>query len=160
MSDKWLRSTWAWPAVLALTTLLVPALLSAGVAPGLGPVTATVESKPETLNILGNGTFAVVIELPTPQGAMMIDPGTVAITRVGGELVEPVRPVAKPPILGDSDEDGIADMKFQFRRCDLRDVLPAPVGSGRSFLQMTISGQLTDGTLFEGTETVKLIYRQ
>jgi len=141
-------------AIMALLPGVALGLLDTGGLPGTEPT--KVEMMPKSLNLRGKGKFTVFIEPGTPQGAAQINPGTVAITAVEGQPVLPVWPVGRP-ILGDCDENGITDLKLKFSRADLEAVLPPSVNLGRQPVELTIGGQLRDGTPFEGTQTVKIV---
>jgi hypothetical protein len=78
-------------AMLALLPTVAAAWLDIGVVPGSEPT--RVEMMPKSLNLRGQGKFTVLIEPGTPQGAMQINPGTVAIAAdepITLGLVEPL----------------------------------------------------------------------
>ena len=57
-----------------------------------------------------------------------------------------------PTEVGDYDGDGIADLMVKFDRADTHTTLE--VGD---VVPISVAGQLSDGTAFEGTETVRVI---
>lgn len=59
---------------------------------------------------------------------------------------------SKPAAIGDYDEDGISDLMVKFDRQALLDLLDP----GDS-VSLTVSGSLTDGMPFEGSETIRII---
>lgn len=82
-----------------------------------------------------------------------IDIYTVGITEIGGlGLTEPI--MAKPLSwsLGDHDNDGIKDLLVKFRRVQVA----AAIG-GPAEVILKVAGQLSDGTLFEGTDSIRTL---
>ncbi|GAI04166.1 unnamed protein product, partial [marine sediment metagenome] len=55
-----------------------------------------------------------------------------------------------PPLL--HDEDGITDLMVKFDRTSVQELLE--VGDE---VEIVITGELTDGTSFEGTDTIRVI---
>jgi len=60
--------------------------------------------------------------------------------------------LAYPTDVGDYDSDGVSDLMVKFDRSDVQDVLEPG-----NEVEVTVSGQLTDGTSFEGTDTIRVI---
>ncbi len=58
----------------------------------------------------------------------------------------------KPTEIGDYDHDGIPDLMVKFDRQAVINILP--IGDS---VEIIISGRLTDGTPFEGTDTIRVI---
>ncbi len=54
--------------------------------------------------------------------------------------------------IGDYDVDGVPDLMVKFDRSDVQATLE-PVDE----VEVTVSGQLTDGTTFEGSDTIRVI---
>jgi hypothetical protein len=111
-------------------------------------IPATVDFDPDTLNLKSKGTWVTVyIELPVGHGydVSMINMTTVTLN--GQVYAE-----AKPFAFGDYDSDGIPDLMVKFNRAAVQAILQ--VGDQ---VEVTISGKLTDGTLFEGKDTIQVI---
>ncbi len=99
------------------------------------PIIARVYIKPETLNLYSNGKFIAFIELPEDFDVADID-----ITTIECEGAKAI-------------EGWVADDKLivEFNTQDLVDV-----STGNKVL-LTITGKLSDGTSFEGFDTIRVI---
>jgi len=110
----------------------------------VGSVNVTIASavridiKPETLNLNSKGVFTAFIELPEEFDAEDIDMSTVACAGAP----------AQKSMLAD---DGRLLIKFD---CEALD--PEKVSAGDA-VKLTVTGKLTDGTLFAGSDTVRVI---
>ena len=67
-------------------------------------------------------------------------------------LAEPLYAELKPTSIGDHDSDGIPDLMVKFKRKNLIDVLTP------GNRQITLSGELTDGNTFQGSDTIRVIH--
>ncbi|MFX1574986.1 MAG: hypothetical protein ACFFB0_19790 [Promethearchaeota archaeon] len=110
-------------------------------------VYATVDFNPNTLNQKSKGKWITVyIELPEGSDVDDID-----ITSI---LLNEICPIAdsSPSGIGDYDEDGIPDLMVKFDR-------QAVIGlfNPGENVEIMISGELNDGTPFEGTDTIRVI---
>jgi hypothetical protein len=99
---------------------------------------ASVRIEPETLNLNASGVFTVFITLPEGYDVADIDVNTVECEGA---------PALSATI--SATDNGTLVVKFD--RADLRDDLPA------GEVEMTVTGKLTDGTRFEGSDTVRVI---
>ena len=107
-------------------------------------VTATVDIKPDTLNLKSKGKWVTVyIELPTGYDVGDIDVSTV-------KLEGTVSPEPKPTELGDYDTDGIADLMVKFDRA----AVATAVEVGEE-TELVVSGEVA-GTPFEGSDTIRV----
>jgi hypothetical protein len=107
---------------------------------------ATIDFNPDTLNLKSKGKVVTVyIELPEGYDAEEIDISTVMLNGI-------VPAWAHPTDVGDYDSDGVSDLMVKFDRSDVQNVL-APGNE----VEVTVSGQLTDGTSFEGADTIRVI---
>ena len=62
-----------------------------------------------------------------------------------------------PTEIGDYDDDGIPDLMVKFNRTMVSDfILSKGITYGN--VTLTISGNLTDGTPFEGTDVIKVLF--
>jgi len=112
-------------------------------------VEATVDFDPDTLNLKSKGKVVTVyIELPEGYDVEEIDISTVMLNGI-------VPAWAHPTDVGDYDSDGVSDLMVKFDRSDVQDVLEPG-----NEVEVTVSGQLTDGTTFEGTDTIRVIEKE
>jgi len=111
-------------------------------------IPGTVDFEPDTLNLKSKGLWATVyIQFPVGHGydVSMID---LASVWLNGE----VHAEAQPVKLGDRDGDGVLDLMVKFNLATVRTILR--VGDE---VEVTISGKLVDGRLFEGKDTIRVI---
>jgi len=109
-------------------------------------IEATVDVDPDTLNLKSKGRWITCyIELPEGYNVDDIDVSTIMLNdQVPAEL--------HPTEIGDYDADGIADLMVKFGRSAVQAILE--VGDA---VEITVTGELTDGTLFEGNDTIRVI---
>lgn len=117
-------------------------------------VGAAVDINPNTLNRKSKGKWVTAhIELPEGFDVEEIDINTVAIVAVDEvTLDEPLYAELKPTSIGDYDSDGIPDLMVKFDRKNLINALTP----GDRLI--TLSGELTDGNMFQGSDTIKVIH--
>jgi len=109
-------------------------------------VEAAVDFDPDTLNLKSKGKVVTVyIELPEGYDVEKTDISTVMLNGI-------VPALAHPTEIGDYDGDGITDLMVKFDRSDVQDVLEPG-----NEVEIELSGELTDGTLFEGTDMIRVI---
>ena len=113
---------------------------------------AKVSIVPNTFNLKSSGKWITChIELPAGCNAADIDVGTVKISEVDGNVVN-IPAELKSAKIGKRNKDGISDLKVKFNRSDVGDfLLPADE------VELTITGNLTYGTPFEGIGTIRVI---
>lgn len=109
-------------------------------------ISATIDIDPDTLNIKSQGKWITAyIELPERYEVGKIDVSTIKLdNKVEAEL--------NPSSIGDYDEDGILDLMVKFDRNEVSDILEV----GKK-VEISISGEMEDGTSFEGTDKIKVI---
>ena len=101
---------------------------------------------PDTLNIKSKGRVVTVyIELPVGYDVNEIDISSITLNGA-------IQVLNRPTEVGDQDSDSIPDLMVKFDRSDVQDVLDPG-----DEVEVTVSGQLTDGTSFEGTDTIRVI---
>jgi len=111
-------------------------------------IPATVDFNPDTLNLKSKGNWVTVyIELPVGHG---YDVSMINLTTV--MLNGQVYAEAKPFAIGDYDSDGIPDLMVKFNRAAVQAILQVD-----DQVEITISGKLTDGRVFEGKDTIQVI---
>lgn len=120
-----------------------------GAAPDMGAyetedtIAAQVNISANTINVKSKGNYITCyIELPD-DNAGNIDVSTV--------VLESVSALASPVELGDSNNNGVADLMVKFDRSSVHALLTQ---DGETSL--TITGSLTDGTGFEGSDVVNV----
>ena len=121
-----------YPPAATLTILAVPEF-------------TTIDIEPDTLNLKSKGKWITAyIELPDGYDVNNIDVSTVM-------LEDQVQTEARPTEIGDYDNDDIADLMVKFDRQKLISLLE--VGDA----ELTVAGELCDGTPFEGSDTIRVI---
>jgi len=129
---------------------------------GLGNVNVTANPRPTTtasisicptrLNLRSRGRWITVrIELPEGYDVSDIDISTV---KLNGEIQAELHPTE----IGDYDSDGIPDLMVKFNRAALTSHVYHTLGIRHENVTLTITGQLTDGTPFEGSDTVEVMF--
>lgn len=130
-------STW-----LVITSIVMPAFI---------------DIDPDTLNLESNGEWLTAyIELPEGYDVSDINVSTI-------NLIDsiPVDTTA-PATIGDYDGDGISDLMVKFNRSAVivylgtEDVTEDETGTDY-YEESTITGELADGTPFEGSDTIRVI---
>ena len=121
---------WNW-MIRAIETSIVPLVI---------------DFDPNTLNLKSKGKVVTVyIELPEGYDVEEIDISTVMLNGMVPALTHPIE-------IDDYDSDGVPDMMVKFDRSDVQSILEP----GHEF-ELVLSGRLTDGTPFEGTDTIRVI---
>ena len=109
-------------------------------------IPATVDFDPDTLNKESKGKWVTVYtELPAGYNVTHINVSTMLLN-------ETVPAELHPTEIGDYDSDGIPDLMVKFDRQAIIDILP--VGDA---VNITITGELYDGTPFEGSDVIRVI---
>ena len=107
----------------------------------------TIDIDPDTLNLKSKGKWVTAyIELPDGYDVADIDVGTVTL-----EATIPAED--HPTEIGDYDNDGVPDLMVKFDRQALIEYLDGTTGE----VTLTVSGELSDGTSFEGSDTITVI---
>lgn len=139
VSILWIASSWYWyPGAVTEISSHVDNVL-------LLPIPATVDLDPDILNLKSRGKWITCyIELPEGYDVADIDVDTVYLETVPADIT-----LAE---IGDYDLDGIPDLMVKFDRTAVAALLsPADV------VELTVTGELVDGTPFEGTDTIRVI---
>jgi len=69
-----------------------------------------------------------------------------------------------PTQVGDYDGDGVPDLMVKFNRAEVVDYIFANVNvtelkqSKRMNVVLTVAGKLNDGTTFQGSDTIRILY--
>ena len=120
-------------------------------------VTATVDIDPDTLNLRSKGKWITgYIELPGDYNVTDVDVSTILLNDT---IPAEMRPVG----IGDEDSDGIPDLMVKLDRADVKSYIFANVNMTKlaqerfMTITLTITGTLTDGTPFQGSDKIKLV---
>jgi hypothetical protein len=97
------------------------------------------------------------IELPEGYSVEDIDLSTVAVTAIDDEPLNAPLYTDGPVGIGDEDEDGIPDLMVKFDRQELIVILEEMVEPPTD-VKLTVSGELTDDTPFEGSDVIRVIH--
>jgi hypothetical protein len=115
-------------------------------------IAATVDFKPETLNLAskgGDGSATVFIEFPEGYSVADIDISTVRL--VADETAVPAQ--ERPAEIADYDRDGAPDLMVKFDRAAVIGAIGNSVGQAT----LRVVGGLTDGRRFAGSDAVKTV---
>jgi len=122
-------------------------------------IPATMDIDPNTLNLQSKGEWITCyIELPEGYNVSDIDIYSIRLNNTFPMSLLPKPPVPVPTEIGDYDNDGIPDLMVKFNRTVLTSHIYHTLGITYGDVTLKITGNLTDGTLFEGKDTVKVIF--
>jgi len=122
-------------------------------------IPATIDLDPDTLNLESEGKWITCyIELLEGYDVEDIDIATVNLwyeENSVSAITDPKYDFVTDPdeYLTDHDEDGILERMVKFDRAAVRDLFTEPVDAAT----IVVTGALTDGPSFEGTDTIKVI---
>ena len=109
-------------------------------------IPAMIDFDPDVLNLQSEGKWVTTyIELPEGYDASNITVSTVMLN-------DQVQAEMKPTEIGDYDDDGIADLMVKFDWSAVQEILE--VGDE---VEITVTGELTDGTPFGGSDMIRVI---
>jgi len=108
-------------------------------------IDATINIDPNTLNVNSKGNWITAyIELPENYDLADINVSTIFLNDV-------LQAEPKPSKIGDHDGDGVPDLRVKFDRETLSDMVEGDSS------ELHLSGELTDGTKFNGNDTIRVI---
>ncbi|MHC4636580.1 MAG: hypothetical protein ACYTBV_03630 [Planctomycetota bacterium] len=116
-------------------------------------ISATIVIEPDSVNLKKPSKhLKCYIELPAGYSVEDIDIPSVALTKVNGDVLDLPLYVVGPSEIADHDKDDIPDVMVKF---DTQELIPLlEVGDS----ELTVSGEVIDGPLFEGTDIVRAHY--
>jgi len=123
------------------------------------PIHANVDINPCTLNLKSEGNWITAyIELPEGYNINDIDIYSIMLndTFPVSLLVKP--PVPVPIEIGDHDNDTIPDLMVKFNRTELTSYIYHTLGIKYGNVTLRITGELSDGTTFKDSDTIKVIF--
>ena len=121
----------------------------------------SVEINPETLNLKSNGEWITAyIEFPTGYNVGEIELSSINLVSESGDIISSID-LSDPATIGDYDNNVISDLMVKFSRLDVVNyfgVTDSTEGIGNDVMvKMSISGELNNGTEFEGSDSIRLI---
>lgn len=122
-------------------------------------IPTTIDFDPDTLNLRSKGKWITAyVELPEGYDVSDIDVSTVMLNNtIPISLLDVPAPKPVPTEIGDYDEDGIPDLMVRFDRA-LVQLFICNQGIRYGEVSLTITGELSDGTPFEGTDVIFVNY--
>jgi parallel beta-helix repeat protein len=128
-------------------------------SPWTPAITAAVDIDPDTLNLRSQRQWITCyIELPESYNLSDIDISTVMLNdTIPVSLLDVPAPEPVPTEIGDYDSDGIPDLMVKFNRTKVIEFLLSK-GIMYGNVTLTVTGELFDGTPFEGTDIVKVLF--
>lgn len=132
-------------------------------------IKATVDVNPTSLNLKSKGRWITFyIELPEGYNAGEIDVSTVTLN-------DAVQAELQPTEIGDHDNDGVPDLMVKFNRAEVIQTIISVINHSRfektmlvhnlvvkvarviQNVELTVTGQLYDGTSFQGNKTTRIL---
>ena len=133
------------------------AIYSAPIIPTV-PIEVEIKINPQTLNLKSRGKFVTIhIELPDGYNFEDINLETV---KLEGILAITYQKYGFVTDDGDDDKDEIRKLTVKFDRAAVQKVIKGMIGEGNDKfqkLELIVTGELSDGTSFEGYDTIKVI---
>ena len=117
-------------------------------------ISAEVNVTPESLNLRSKGKWITAcIELPEGYSVRDID---VSSIRLNGSISAEL----KSRGIGDHDGEGVTDLMVKFSRASVTAYILSKLKTSNGFatVTLTLTGKLNDGTPFQGSDTIKIIY--
>jgi parallel beta-helix repeat protein len=125
-------------------------LMNPYVVPTPSVVTATVDIRPDPLNLRGRGEW-VTAYIELPEGYDVNDINVSSIMLNGAVPVDLDAPIP----IGDYDNDTVPDLMVKFNKTAVSQlILSQGIMTGN--VTLTITGQLHNGTLFEGSAVIEV----
>jgi hypothetical protein len=112
----------------------------------LPPIPATISIDPRTLNLKSKGKW-ITCRIGLPEG---YDVHNIVVKTIMLNGIVPAQ--LRPTGIGDDDGDGVAELMVKFSRSAVQALLTPDEET-----ELTVTGALSDGRLFEGTDTIRVI---
>jgi uncharacterized delta-60 repeat protein len=117
---------------------------------GSESIPASVDIEPDTLNLKSKGKW-ITCYIELSDGYSVEDIDVVALMQLNRAPIDSPLATVGPSEVGDHDDDGIPDLMVKFDRQELIPFLEA------GDAELTVAGELGDGTPFEGSDTIRVI---
>ena len=125
------------------------------------PIPAAVDVNPNTLNLMSKGEWITTyIQLPEGYNPEDIEATTILLNETIQPVLDPKYDFVTNPseYLVDHNEDGIMERMVKFNRTEVASWIVDDLGIQYGSVTLTITGELFDGTPFEGTGTIKVLF--
>lgn len=126
-----------------------------GLALSYAPCTvATVDFDPDALNLKSSGKWITAyIELPSGHDVADINVSSIMLNAT-------VSAERTPTSVGDYDGDGVPELIAKFDRTAVQQYIlsNSPIEAKFMTAALTITGRLNDGTPFQGSDTIKIVF--
>jgi len=122
-----------------------------------GPPAATVDVDPDTLNLKSQGQWITVyIQLSECLDAIDIDASTLLLNGTISPVLDPQYDFVtnSSEYLVDNIEDGVLERMVKFNRTEVSSWIYDDLGIQFGNVTLTITGELNDGTPFEGADVI------
>lgn len=119
------------------------------------PLTATLDVRPDSMQKRSKGDpVTAILELPSGYNVRDVNQASLLLCRGTTFCASGVPPEGKSKI-GDADGDRIQDLKATFDRADVIALIADVVAPAT--VDFALSGYLTDGTVFVGSDRVRVV---
>jgi len=122
-------------------------------------IMATLNVDPDTLNLRNKGQWITAyIQVPEDQSAADINATTILLNGTISPVLDPKYDFVtnSSVYLVDYNNDGILERMIKFNRTEVESFISSQ-GIDWGKVQLTVTGELLDGTLFEGTDTISVL---
>ncbi len=124
-------------------------------------VIATLDIDPDRLNLKSRGRWITAyIQLPEGYDPEGIDAATILLNETIAPILDPKYDFVtnSSEYLIDYDSDGILERMVKFSRAEVAEYITSVLGVEYGNVTLTIAGELYDGTQFEGTCQIKVLF--
>lgn len=112
------------------------------------PISVTIDIDPNRLNLRSMGKWITVyIEPPEGHDMNCIDVSTIMLN-------DTIPAESFPTCIQDFDGDGVLELKVKFSRMEVIDYVEDKVEGKFTIISLTLTGDLSDGTSFEGSDVL------
>lgn len=124
------------------------------------PVLSDLDIVPKTLNMRSRGKWITAyVELPEGYDVSDINISTVMLNdAIPVSLLDVPAPEPVPTEIGDCDSDGVLDLMVKFNRTELTSHIYHALGMKYGNVTLTVVGELADGTMFESSDVIRVIF--